>query len=476
MVLIRKTNLITLIVLVICSIILISSCKKNEFASAPENIITTTADTLRFDTVFVNSGSILKQFKIINSNNKKILLNNIRLGGSAASFFKMNVNGVSTANISNIEIPKNDSIYIFIQVNAAANLSTMPFILTDSVVIDYNNKQQKVQLEAFGKNANFIRNGILKTPTIFNNTLPYVLIGNFIVDTFATLTIPQGCRIFCHATAAIIVNGSLIINGNNTDTLKRVIFTGNRLDDDYRDLPASWPGIVFTTLSKNNSIKGAIIKNAYQAIAIAPQGVAPIPKLVLENTVIENAFDFGLLAVNTSINATNNLIFNCGTNMALVQGGIYNFEHCTSATINTNFILHTNPNVTVTNFANNNGTIVTNNLTANFKNCIFWGESSPLVEDEVKVLRQGGTVFNVNFNKCLYRNVNAVPNATFTGAITNVNPQFDSINAFKKIFSFKLKANSPALNIGAATTLLFDMDSKNRTFGVLPDLGCYERQ
>jgi hypothetical protein len=461
--------------LLICSFVFVTSCTKNNFETSADAIINTSADTLRFDTVFVSSGSIVKQFKISNNNSKKMLINNIRLGGGASSFFKMNVNGQSTFSASNIEIAKNDSIYIFIQVNINANMATLPFVVSDSVLIDYNGKQHKVQLEAYGKNAIFIRNGILKTPTNFTNTLPYVILGTLIVDTFGSLTIPQGSRIFCHANAAIVINGSLIVQGNNADTLGRVIFTGDRLDEGYKDLPASWPGIVFTKLSRNNNIKGAIIKNAFQAIAIDEQGTVPIPKLVLENTVIENAYDYGLLAINNSINASNCLIFNCGINIALLQGGAYNFEHCTSAGLNTNYILRRNPSLITTNFSGPTGAIISNPITANFKNCIFWGDASSLVLDEIKVFRQGGTIYNVNFNKCLYRNTNAMPDALFTAPIINTNPQFDSINGSKNYYSFKLKATSPALNVGATTSLTSDINNKTRSIG-LPDLGCYEKQ
>jgi hypothetical protein len=61
----------------------------------------------------------------------------------------------------------------------------------------------------------------------------------------------------------LIVNGTLNVTGEKWDSTK-VVFTGDRLDEPYRDFPASYPGIIFSETSKNNRIEYAVIKNAYQ--------------------------------------------------------------------------------------------------------------------------------------------------------------------------------------------------------------------
>ena len=70
-----------------------------------------------------------------------------------------------------------------------------------------------------------------------------------------------------HADAPIIVDGTLKVNGVK-DTADRVYFRGDRLDEPYKDFPASWPGIYFSPTSKDNVLNYAVIKNAYQAIAV----------------------------------------------------------------------------------------------------------------------------------------------------------------------------------------------------------------
>jgi len=55
------------------------------------------------------------------------------------------------------------------------------------------------------------------------------------IDTTATLNISAGTRVYFHADAPMLVDGKLLVNGTKADP---VIFRGDRLDPDYKDLPA----------------------------------------------------------------------------------------------------------------------------------------------------------------------------------------------------------------------------------------------
>jgi hypothetical protein len=78
----------------------------------------------------------------------------------------------------------------------------------------------------------------------------------------------------------------------------------------------------------------------------------------------------------------------------------------------------------------------------------------------------------------LYKVKTDIPlaNASITNSLKNQLPIFDSIDINKRYFNFRLRSNSPCINAGFATGLLFDLDGKSRTLGTLPDLGCYEKQ
>lgn len=392
--------------------------------------------------------------------------------GGTASAFKMNVDGVSTVEADNITLDANDSLYVFVQVNVDTSAINLPFIVRDSVLISYNGNTDFVQLQAYGQNANYYKNKVLTGNVTWTNTRPYVILGSLTIDTTATLTIQPGTRIYSHANAPILVNGSLKCTG--TKALP-ITFAGDRIDPDYRDLPASWPGIIFLNTAKDNVMQFSNIKNAYQAIFIANPAINGNPKLTLSQCIIDNAYNTGLLAINTSIRADNCLISNCGSNIFLALGGDYNFTHCTVASYGNFYIPHLNPVLQVSNFATQGTQVVLANLNAIFRNCIFWGDGGT-IDDEVIVQKQGTGNFNVTFDHDLYKVVNDPANATLTSVYKNQAPMFDSINTNKQYYDFHFNQNptSPAINKGVVTSFLRDLDDRPRANG-LPDLGCYER-
>ena len=247
------------------------SCNKESVTTNSDAFIRTDTDTLHFDTVFTSTGSASQVFKIFNDNNKGLKIQSIQLAGGASSPFKMNVDGIAGAQTSNVEIAANDSAYVFITVTINPTASNLPFIIRDSIQINYNGNTKWVQLDAFGQNAHFLRNKNITANETWTNDLPYVIVEGLQVKPGVTLTINEGCKIYMHADAPFIVEGSLHVNGDKWDST-RVVFSGDRLDEPYRDFPASFPGIIFTETSQDNILHYAIIKNAYQGIVSIEKG------------------------------------------------------------------------------------------------------------------------------------------------------------------------------------------------------------
>jgi hypothetical protein len=385
----------------------------------------------------------------------------------------MNVDGAATTEVNNLDIEANDSIYVFVSVIINPNATNLPFIVSDSILINYNGNNVYVQLQAYGQNANFLSNRVIAGNITWTNNLPYVILGSIRIDTTASLTIQPGCRIYSHANAPFMVDGTLTVNGTQANP---VTFTGDRLDEDYKDLPASWPGIYFRGSSKNNVLTYAVIKNANQAVVTEKPSNNANPKVVLHQCIVDNAYDAGIYCVNSNLQADNSLISNCGSNIILSYGGIYNFTHCTVVAYSTNYINHKNPVLNVNNFSDQTGTTLTADLNAVFRNNIFWGDIG-FVKDELVVNKQGANPFTVLFEKNIYRALNDPANSTLNSNIKNVDPAFDSIDVTKNMFNFRVTKNAaaPGINAGVATSFTKDLDNNNRNVG-LPDLGCYEKQ
>lgn len=460
------------LVLILIVTAMATACKKDSFITGNANL-STSADTLHFDTVFTTLGSVTHYFRIFNDNNQKLKLRNVSLAGGASSVFKINVDGTPGPAVSDIDIEANDSLYVFVSVKINPTAQDLPFVIRDSIHIQFNNQEKWVQLEAWGQNAHFLRSRLIDANETWTNDKPYVILGGLQVDTNTTLTIQKGCRIYLHASAPFIVDGTLLVTGEKYDST-RVIFSGDRLDEPYRNYPGAWPGIYFRGESKDNNLQFAVIKNAYQGIiAIAPS-VNANPKVILSESIIDNCYDAGIQSVQSDIRAQNCLISNCGKNMVLALGGKYEFNHCTSVAYSNTFIQHKEPVLLVTDFIREGNTVLTADLNASFSNCIFWADNS-IVENEVVSNKQGNGPFNLSFQNCLWKAKSNPANATANNIIANQAPLFDSIDTQKRWYNFRLKDESPALNKGKASALNIDLDGNPRPVG-LPDPGCYEKQ
>lgn len=454
-------------------LIVLFSCRKDSFISSGDAKLSFSVDTVRFDTVFTNVGSITQSFKIRNDNSQRLLISSVILKGGTSSAFRMNVDGIQGTTVSNVEIEANDSIYVFVSATVNSGTGLIPFVVQDSIEVKYNGNTRYVQLESWGQNANFLRERVIRGREVWNSRLPYVILGGLLVDSNATLTIGKGVRVYMHANAPIIVDGSLEVQGDVADS-SRVYFQSDRLDPPYNGFPGSWPGIYFRGSSNRNVLNYAVVRNAYQGIVAEQLPATAAPKIILNQCIISNIYDAGILAVQTSIQANNCLIANCGKNMQLLFGGNYVFEHCTVASYSSSYILHKDPLLAMSNNTGQNASAMYADFSAVFRNSIFWSDGGA-VENEMQVSKLGPNAFNLQFVNCLIKDKTDPQNATTSNMIRNQEPQFDSINTSRQYYDFRLKTGSPAINAGIAGSLRVDLDGMRRPVGS-PDLGAYEKQ
>ncbi|MBL7735083.1 MAG: right-handed parallel beta-helix repeat-containing protein [Chitinophagaceae bacterium] len=471
----KQYNFLTarsLLVFLAC-LLLLSACRKASFISGKEATLHASADTLHFDTLFTSTGSVTQYFKIFNDNNQKLLISDIALQGGASSNYKINIDGFPGPSLNNIEMEAHDSLYVFVTVTIDPTTSNLPFLVEDSIRIRYNGNEQWVQLQAWGQNAHFYRSALLSGDTRWTNEKPYVIIGGLLVDEQATLTIEKGCRIYLHADAPFIVEGTLLAQGEQQDS-DRIIFQGDRLDNPYRDFPAAWPGIYFRESSRNNALRHVIVKNAYQGIVAEGPSVNGNPKLKLQQCQVDNCYDAGIMGIQSAIEAENCLISNCGKNILLLYGGSYRFTHCTVAAFSNTLIAHTQPVLAVTDFIESGAQVYTAALDALFTNCIFWGQGGA-IENEAVVVKKGNGPFNAGFRHCLWKVKTHPENTSSSDMIENEDPLFENTDPKKEAYNFRLQATSPAIDKGLDTGLATDLDEEPRNTG-LPDLGAYEKK
>lgn len=467
----RFRSPIGLVLFVMAIMLVLHSCKKDKFLTSGGDISFST-DTLKFDTVFTSLGSVTRQFKIYNNNSKRIKFDEIKLKGGANSPFRMNIDGEPTKAVQGIELAPNDSMYIFVALTINPTSGLNPFLLEDAVEVKLNGNVSQVPLEAYGQDAHYIVDSVLSSQTWINDK-PYVIIHSALVDSANVLTIQKGCRIYMHADSKLYVAGTLKTFGTKTDS---VIFQGDRLDRDYfgyKDYPGEWRGIHFLSSSMQSNINYTIIKNGGltdAAVYVQPPWV-PLggPIVEFNNCTISNSAGFGMLCFNTNVRANNCLIHTCGQqNLAIIEGGEYEFNHCTLATFGGTGINHSQqPTVAILNYRDISLTeFVGANLNATFLNCIVYG---PL-EDELFMNKKGTWDYNLNIKNCLIKRINSWL-VQPTNTIVNQDPQFIDVAKW----DFHIANTSPAKQAGANEPNAITI---NDIDGVLrpnpPSIGCYE--
>lgn len=385
------------------------SCKKDTLITNSSAKLSFSQTQIQFDTVFTTIGSTFQYFTIHNYHNQPIKISSITLVGNYTSPFKINVDGVAGTSFSNITIPANDSIFVFVTVTLDPNNSNNPLVIEDSLHFVTNGNNQYVDLIAWGQDAYFYRpnvfpaNGpsysVLPCNSVWNNDKPHVVFGYLVVDSNCNLTINPGTKVYMHGNGVLFVNsgGSLTISGNPTAP---VTIQGDRLEPAYQNVPGQWGEIWLSAGSINNTINWAIIKNGTVGIECDTLGKSANPTLVINHTIIKNMSNIGLLGQGSYITGYDDLFADCQNYCVdLSLGGNYTFIQSTLA----NYWSYSQRQTT-TLLVNNwyqdvNGNYQSRPLkNATFGNCIVWGSLTE--ELQLDSSHGGSQPFNFKFQNC----------------------------------------------------------------------------
>mgnify|MGYP000871456661 CR=1 FL=1 len=483
----KRTLLIGLLPLVL-AVVILGACRKDpDFDD--ESDLQTSVSEIVFDTVFTTVGSTTKMFYIKNSSNQPILTS-INLGGGNSSNFRVNVDGVPGVAFSDVEIPANDSLFIFVKVTVDPQNSNSPLVIRDSLMFTTNGHQKKVGLTAWGQDAHYIvadkaLGGSLNykivagegVDTTWTNDKPYLIYGYAVIDSTGTLRINPGVKLHFYNGSGMWVykGGSLKVNGTADEP---VVFQGPRLEPEYRELPGQWDRIWINEGAVDNEINHAIIKNGFIGIQAETLDASMGNKLVIRNTEVRNMSGIGLLSRFYRIRSYNSVFSNCAVyGVCLTIGGAYDFRHCT---IGNYWSLSTRqtPSLVVTDYYNDlyNGVIYTGDLdTAYFGNCIVYGslEEEMLFDDY-----PDAGVFNYFMENCVVRTKLEVADGThYLGMTANQDPAFTNSGAG----DYSLKAISGAIDKGSMNVILtspyditFDIKGNSRLINPPPDPGAYD--
>jgi hypothetical protein len=453
------------------------SCRDDGFDTDPNIKLSFSADSLLFDTVFTTVGSSTKYFKVFNKHHQRINISNVYLASGQQSFFRINVDGSSGSHIRDVEIPANDSIFVFVEVTIDPVNQDIPLVISESIIFNLNGNYQEVNLVAWGQDAHFIHpnytdaNGVsyhlIEENTTWTSDLPYVVYGFAVVAPQKILTIEQGAKIHFHNNSSLIFLQGSSLKVNGTMELP-VVFQGNRLEPFYREQPGQWGRIWLTATSKDHEIDYAIIKNGTVGLQVDTIGSTSGPTLTIRNTIIRNHSLAGLVAQGSNVKAENLVVANCGQHAVLLAiGGTYDFRHCTFANYY-NISLRQTPSVLLNNYYQDTvGVFHVRDFNLTMSNSIIYGS----LQEELHFDFFQGSQPELMFNHNLLRTTRDVNEHPFFNILKNQNPNFLYIASN----DYRLRENSPAIGQGdpaIALTIPFDILGHDRT--QRPDLGAYQ--
>jgi len=462
-----------------CILTLCTQCNRHNVL---DEKLTFSSDTVLFDTVFTTVTTVTKNFRVINPNDEALTVD-IRLAGGNQSYYNINVDGQSGYEFHNVEIPAHDSLFVFVRALINPTNQNTPYLIADSILFSNDNIFQQVQLIAFGQDAHFIlpdhTNSSMRYKIIahehevahWTNDKPWVIYDWAVVDSLGQLIIDPGTQIYVHKAGGLWVfrDGNLQVNGTPEEPVR---FSGDRLESFYDTDYAQWNRIWINESShQDNVINNAIITNAtigLQCSAITDYNTSRSNKTIVNNSIIHNNADVGVLVRAANLEMNNCQISNNQNYSIVMQVGNFDLNHVTVA----NYSGHTNPSAVVGNFfdvvtINSNGEYETvymvGDANLNCRNSIIYGNRS---DGEFATSTMDGANVNYTFQNCIVRKTEFDDH--FIQCI-NKDPQF--VGNYAQ--DYNLQETSPAIDAGM-TGLGITTDLLGRMRNGVPDIGAFE--
>lgn len=447
------------------------SCKRDDITfDTPTQALRFSADTVFCDTVYNQVRSETYAVKVYNNEDKDIMIPKISLKSGAESLYKINVDGKSGFEFTNVALRRKDSLYIFVEIAPKANGPES--IAEDEILFQVPTGEQQVTLFSVVQDAEFFvetpgNPNILNGNINWNNTKAKIIYGDLTLSSGSTLNIDQATKVYFFKNSGMKISSGASLNING-DLGNEVIIRGDRNDPKYDTLPKNWNSIQFEP--------GSQLNMNYARLFGGTNGLKMNEtNAVITNSIIHTFQESGIYAVNSIITAKNLVMNNCGdADVTILKGGNYDFTHCTLANywegINAANVL------TASNqFITENGQTENGPLNLSIKNSILYNKKANAVEFSPTT----GQIFTYIIQNSLLKYENSSAGFNFTGnpqiinSIINMDPYFTEFNI--AAMNLKPAIDSPAKNKGDATfATSIPLDILKLSRLPSPTLGAYQ--
>ena len=464
----KKIHILFLLLVAVGSAML-SSCIDDSFTSDAADQPTFSVDSLKMGVVFTDAMTTTHRFTVRNTASKSLSISRISLSGDDAGYFRLNVDGFSGRDFSNVEIRGKDSIYVFVEATLPENHDEIPIEINAYVDFLTNGVTRSVVLSALGQDVNRLHALTITEDTEFDSPLPYQIFDSLVVAKGVRLTVAPGTQLLFHDKASLIVHGQLICAGtSDAPVILSGDRTGNVVGDISFDLMSrQWDGIEFTAGSKGNVLSHTIVKNTtYGVVLDGEDAAAGETSVWLHNSRLRNSGGTVLASVHADIVATGCEFAEGGGGLVYLHGGSHIFNHCTFA----NYYLFSalgGPALSLNHIsADDEDESELPLLKADITNCIIYGLGTDMTPGDLT-----GTDVTVQY--CLLKSKGS-DDDNFLNCIWDADPLYYTVRN-EYLFDYRLKDESPA--IGAAdpslTLIGAAIDAYGKPRGNQPDLGAY---
>lgn len=452
----------------------LNGCIEDGFTASPSDQPVFSTDTLNMGMIFTEQPSTTHRFTVINPASKALNISKISLSGDNAGLFRLNVDGFSGREFSDVEIRAKDSIYVFVETTLPANNRNVPVEVEAHLDFLTNGVTNSVVLTAQGRDVKRLRALEIAEDTRLTADIAYQIFDSLVVKPGATLTVDPGVEMFFHDAAQMVVHGTLkAIGAQGNEIVMQGDRTGNVAADISFDLMSrQWDGLWFTSTSRDNELSYTHLCNTSYGVAVDGSEATEPVELTMINSRLRNSGDFGLRMIHANLRAYGCEIAEAAYGALMLYGGEHTVNQCTLS----NYYL----------FAAIGSPILTLGWTKNGDDYFEATDADlgkPFTKAEIcntiiyglgKDISHGDlTDTDVYLRRCLLKS-EGTDDANFLECVWGQDPLFRTVRE-DYYFDYRLQEGSPAI-AAADATLVAPQSATDRLGnqrGQEPDLGAY---
>lgn len=451
----------------------LASCIEDGVSTSSADQPSFSTDTLHMGTVFTDEVSATARLTVYNRASKGICISRIALTGSDAECFRLNVDGFSGKEFTDVEIRPNDSIFVMVSTTLPANGLLGPKRVVADLHFLTAGVDRSVPVAVDALDVERLRGVVVDDDLSLNADRPYVVFDSLVVAPGATLTLQPGTRLMFHQGAYLKVDGTL----HSLGTVGReVTLSGDRTGNvaaniSFDIMSRQWDGIYFTSSSRDNRLEFTHVCNTTNGVAVNGSEATDnnVPTLTLINSRLRNSGGNGLSMIHANLHAYGSEIAESAGATLLLWGGDHIVDHCTLS----NYYLFAAPSapiLTLGHLKADSADPEDENFPftrASISNSIIYGMNADVSHGDL-----AGT--GVVLNRCLLKSAGS-DDDNFVDCLWDQDPLFHTVRS-DYYFDYRVKEDSPAR--GAGNYDLTPAESAIDRFGTArppsSTLGAYE--